>query len=97
MAKALSFPPRIGPDGTFVKVEQNDDRGEAEALAQHLLIRPGERELHPVFGTNDPAFTFVSQSELAGGAATFGPFVEVNTVDATQIQPGVVRVDITFT
>lgn len=78
----ISFPPRLGPQGNFVTLDDNTNDYYAEELGILLLVRPGEREQCPDFGTSDPVFDHVDESEFVARVATFGPpvnIIEVNT------------------
>lgn len=77
----ISFPPRLGPQGNFVVRDDDDSDYYAEELGILLLVRPGERDLSPDFGTSDPAFNMVDVNEFVAKVAMFGP--PVNILDVT--------------
>lgn len=77
----ISFPPRLGPQGNFVTLDDDSSDYYAEELALILLVRPGERPQAPDFGTTDPTFDRVDVNEFTLKVATYGP--PVNILDVT--------------
>lgn len=83
MVAVLSFPFRIGGNGSAVTVEQDTDDQYAELLAALIMTRPGERPLVPGFGTPDPTFVGLDIAALEGAATVFGPPVTISDVTVT--------------
>lgn len=81
MAQVLSHPLRLGPDGGFLKIEQDSDDSLAEQLAVLLLTKQGERSLVPTFGVPDPTFRLLSEDEINLSVALFGPPISVSVVE----------------
>jgi len=77
----LSYPFRIGPNGSAATVEQDSDDHKAEQLAALVMTRPGERDLVPGFGIPDPTFVGIDIAALEGAAAVFGPDVKITEVE----------------
>lgn len=75
--KLLSFPLRLGPQGNYVTRDDDSNEYYAEELGLLLLVRPGERDLAPDFGTGDPTFDEVDENEFIAKVATFGPPVDI--------------------
>jgi hypothetical protein len=92
--RLISFPPRLGPQGGFVVRDDDSNDYYAEELGVLLLVRPGERDLAPDFGTSDPVFDEVDQNEFAAKVATFGPPVDIVSVQTYPL--GENRQDVTI-
>lgn len=67
----LSFPFRLLPNGRLATVEQDSEAQVSEALAQVVLTRPGERDLVPDFGVNDPTYDTIYQSQIEAQVEEF--------------------------
>lgn len=80
MARRLSFPFRLLPNGQAATVEQGSEAGDRESIAQLVLTRPGERPLVPGLGITDPAFAGFEPTELTAAVALYGPHVEIADV-----------------
>lgn len=76
----ISFPFRLDPSGAVATRDDGSDEYLAEELAQLIQTNPGERELVPTYGLNDPTYAEVDQAMLAAQVATFGPPVQVQSV-----------------
>lgn len=63
MAETLSFPFRLLA-GRAVRVEQGSTEDTGQRLATILMTRPGERELVPTFGVQDPTFVGCDPNEV---------------------------------
>lgn len=83
MARILSYPFRLGPDGSIATVEQGSDQANAEQVAVLILTREGERELCPTYGVDDPTFAELELGDVAAGLAMFGPDVDLESVQVT--------------
>lgn len=81
MPRLISFPFRVGPDGTVVSVDQGSEAADRDQLAALALTVVGERPLRPGFGIPDPTFAGFSPPALVAAAARFGPPVTVESVD----------------
>ena len=97
MALTFAFPFRLEPNGTIAVVEEDSDAGEAQALAILVLTRRNERALVPGYGITDPAFAGVEPTEIAAGAAAYGPDVDVAGVDVTELDEGRQLVRVVYT
>lgn len=76
MTEILAFPFRIDPvSGRAATATVGSDREAADAIAMLALVRLGERELCPGFGTRDPAYTedVDIAGEIASGLLVWGP------------------------
>lgn len=80
MAKILSYPFRILPNGAAASVDQGSDEANAEQIGVLALTRIGERALVPTFGVEDPAFGSVTMGDLVAGITMFGPEVRIDDV-----------------
>ena len=76
----LSFPFRLGKQGFAVTEGDESDVYCAERLSILLGTRPGERQMVPLFGINDPAFEGFTASALSIQVAQYGLPVEVSRV-----------------
>lgn len=73
MARILSHPFRLVPNGAVATVEQESDQGDAEQIAVLVLTIRGERPLAPGFGVTDPTFGGFAVSEVVAGLTVYGP------------------------
>lgn len=92
----LSYPLRLRPNGRLALVEQGSDEHNAELLSVLVLTRPGERELAPAFGIEDPAFSQVSLGDVVAGVAMFGPPVRIEGLEVRFPDDHTEEVDINF-
>lgn len=92
----LSFPMRIQANGRLATVEQNSDDHLAEELAIICLSRPGERELVPEFGIDDPAFDEIHPDQVRAQASIFEVPVDVIDVVSDDVDDTVQDVTIYF-
>lgn len=72
MALVLSFPFRLGANGSVVEVEQFSARGSEEAMAHMIGTRRGERVYVPRFGIPDPTFSRVDPNDVRVSWRLFG-------------------------
>lgn len=96
IARILSHPFRLGPNGTAATVEQDSDAGDAEQIAALALTVRGERELVPAFGISDPALQGIIPEELAAGVGRFGPPVRIHSVTARPLDELTQVVEVRF-
>lgn len=85
MTQLISHPFRLNPNGTVVTLEDSTDEFLAEQIAVLVLTKPGERQLVPSFGVNDPAFDRLDISALQAGLSVFGPDVLLTEVRSEYI------------
>lgn len=96
--QVISFPFRIGPDGSIATVAQGSDTEVEEQIAVAMLVRPGERVQVPSFGVSDPAFSGFLLGALQRHMLDFGPQVRVTAVSARLLGgPGGDREEVTVT
>lgn len=74
MADVLAFPFRFLA-GRAVRVEQDSTEDIGQQLASVLMTRPGERELVPTFGVQDPTFVGCDANELRSVLALHLPHI----------------------
>jgi hypothetical protein len=86
----------LEPSGQAATVEEGSDQSNAELIAVLVLTRPGERELVPAFGVNDPTFDTLSIGDVIAGVDLFGPGVEITSVEARHSSESEQEVDIGF-
>lgn len=96
MARILSHPFRLLPNGAAAAVEQDSDAGDTEQIAVLIMTVAGERELAPGFGITDPAFEGFLPGEIAAGVAAYGPPVTIVDVDVIDINETEQRVEVTY-
>jgi hypothetical protein len=77
----ISFPFRLAGTGSIASRDDGDENYLAEELAQLVQTHPGERELVPTYGLNDPAFATFDKAMLIAQVATFGPPVSIQRVE----------------
>lgn len=77
----LAHPFRLQPDGSIATHDDTDEAYYAERLAIIITTIPGERDLVPDFGINDPAFEGLSESALALQVETFLLPIEIVSVE----------------
>jgi hypothetical protein len=96
MAKILSYPFRLQPNGDVAVVEQTSDAGVAEQIAVLILTRAGERPLQPAFGIPDPVFEGLDALDVAAGLALFGPPAEVTGLEVGFADALTQEIDVSF-
>lgn len=96
MARTLSYPLRLAPNGSFTTVEQGSETDAKEQIAVICLTRSGEREVTPGFGTADPAFTGFRGTELVAQLAQWGPPVTIDSIDVEPVTDSVQQVLVGF-
>lgn len=92
VANLLSFPVRLGDGGGFAARDDADEAYYAEELAQLVQTEPGERELVPGYGLNDPTFGALDAAMLTAQVTLYGPPVAI--VMVTQRPVGSNRTDV---
>lgn len=83
MAAVLSFPFRLAPLGSVVKVDEGSQDYDIEMVAAHLLTRRGERPMVPNFGIDDPTFRTPDAADLSASLNLYGPDVDVQGYEVT--------------
>lgn len=78
----MSFPFRLGPDGSVVTLPQNSSDYYAELIAALIQTKPGELKQAPLFGVNDPTFAQIDAAELVYKVGLFGPPAQIISVRA---------------
>ena len=81
MTELISHPFRLAGTGSVASRDDGDENYLAEELAQLVQTHPGERELVPTYGLNDPAFTTFDKAMLIAQVSTFGPPVTIQRVN----------------
>lgn len=81
----LSFPFRLQSNGRLATVEQDSDDHVAEELAIIVLSQPGERDLVPDFGVNDPAFDTVSREQVEAQVDLFEVPAAIQDITAVTV------------
>ena len=77
MTMLISHPFRFTSNGVVATLDDQSDDYLAEQIAVVIQTRPGERQLVPGFGLNDPAFDQLSASELQVACDMYGPNVSI--------------------
>ena len=96
MARVLSYPFRLWPNGVAVTVEQDTEEADAEQIAVLALTRIGERTLVPGFGITDPVHVGFPTTELAAQIAEWGPPVRLREVAIIATTDSTQTVEVTF-
>jgi Bacteriophage baseplate protein W len=100
----LSFPPRVGPDGSMLW--SSGEINVRECICTILRTSPGERVEMPTFGCGLRRFLFepntvatlrLIQQEVAQSLATWEPRIAVNDVTAALNSSDQRTVDVTVT
>lgn len=81
----ISFPFRIGLNGSVVTRPDDSSDYYAEQLAQMCLTKPGERPQVPLYGINDPTYHQIDAQELAYKVDLFGPPVRIVSVTSQYV------------
>lgn len=92
----ISFPFRLRSNGRLATVEQDTDEHHAEELAVIILTHPGERDLVPDFGVNDPAYETLHEAEVAAQAELFEVPVNIQSVDVEYLDDSTQDVTVEF-
>lgn len=92
----ISYPFRLAPNGNVVVRPDDDEAYYAEELACLALTVPGERELVPQYGLEDPTFGDFVREELKAKVDMFGPPVRIEGVNVDFPRQGVMSVGIVF-
>lgn len=98
MARILSHPFRIMPNGSAATVEQDSDAGQTEQVAVLIMTNRGERSLAVDYGIPDPVFSRhgIEPTELAAALARWGPPVTLDRVSVEPHGDRVLAVRVTF-
>ena len=97
VAQLISFPMRLQSNGRIALVEQDSEDHIGEELAILVLSRPGERDLVPTFGIEDPAFEGgLSMEEISSQATVFSIPANIIEVHARPTDDTNVDVLVTF-
>jgi hypothetical protein len=80
MPNLISFPFRVTPAGYVATLPDDSSEYYSDELGLLVGTTPGERELVPSYGLNDPTFAQVDENELAVKVAMFGPPVQITNV-----------------
>lgn len=86
MARVLSYPFRVGTDGSLGTVDEATDQADVEEVAMVLLTVRGERPLVPAYGIEDPAFVGIRAPEVVAACTRWTPLV-VTSVDVSADGP----------
>lgn len=92
----ISFPFRLRQNGLLATVEQDSEAHHSEELAIIVLSRPGERDLVPDFGVNDPAYEDLHESEVAAQVELFEVPVTISSVDTEYLDDSTQEVILNF-
>lgn len=96
MTQLISFPFRLMPNGSVATREDGDPDLYSEELAVMMKTVPGERELVPLFGLNDPTFQGFDVQDLVDAVELFGPPVTIAAVATNYVSDGVQDVTVSF-
>lgn len=97
VARILSHPFRLWPNGAVVTVEQESEEADREQIAMLALTRVGERVLVPGFGLTDPVHgDGFPVTELAAQIAEWGPPVTLHDVAVVATSDRTQTVEVTF-
>jgi hypothetical protein len=97
MPNLLSFPFRIGANGSAVTWEQDTAEYYAELIGILIATRLGERVQVPSFGVSDPTFAALGVPELIDKTEVFGPPVRIISVTETTVSATEQDVRVEFT
>lgn len=97
MADLLSFPMRLGLNGSFVTRDEDDPAYYAELLGVLIATREGERLYAPTFGMQDPTFAAFDAQELSYKVEIYGPPVRIVSVSEDFVSTSAVDVTVEFT
>lgn len=94
--RVLSFPLRVGIDGSLATVDQGSDAYVDECIGVAMLTRPGEIILAPTFGVDDPAFAGFDAAALQRHLLDFGPDVTITNVATVVTGPDTEQVRVSW-
>lgn len=94
MVKLISYPFRFH-NGVLVTTEDGMDYY-AEELAMLIKTHPGERELVPDYGIEDPTFNNLNRSELLEKISLFGPPVEIESSTSQFLPNGRIAINLSY-
>lgn len=92
----ISFPFRLRANGRLATVEQDTEEHHGEELAVIILTHPGERDLVPDFGVNDPAYETLHEAEVSAQAELFEVPVTVHEVHVEYLDDSTQEVTVEF-
>lgn len=92
----ISFPFRLSGSASVTTRDDADIDYLGEELAQLIQTQPGERELVPTYGVNDPAFATLDSGMLAAQIETFGPPISIEDVSTRFLSDTVQDVVVSF-
>lgn len=95
MVRLISYPFRLGINGSVVTTDEGEDYY-GDELAMLMKTVPGERELVPTYGIEDPTFDEYNVHELIEKISTFGPPVDIVDTTTTYLSNGRVNVNVIF-
>ncbi|WP_108665143.1 hypothetical protein [Euzebya rosea] len=97
MADQLAWPMRLDHTGRIATVDRDSIPGTAQAVRLTVVTDPGERTVSPTFGTPDPTYSGLDETELRSRIRRWVPRalldVTVGQADGHGIQP--VRIVVT--
>lgn len=77
MTNLIAFPFRLSAAGYVVTLPDDSDEYYGDELGLLVGTIPGEREMVPGYGLNDPVFANVDGNELAAKVAAYGPPIQI--------------------
>ena len=92
----LSVPFRILPSGHAAKIDDTSDEAMSQLIAAAVMTRIGERPLWPTYGLPDPVFSKVDGAQLAAVLATYGPKVQIFSINTDFTDSSTQEVDIVW-
>ena len=95
MVRLISYPFRVASDGSIATTEDGMDYY-AEELAMLTKTTPGERELVPDYGIEDPTFNDFNRMDLLEKVAIFGPPVQIHSTSSKFTRDGRIVVNISY-
>jgi hypothetical protein len=96
VAFLISYPFRLTANGSVAVREDGDADYFAEEFACLLLTRPGERELVPEYGIEDPTYEDIDYEELESKIAMFGPPIKLADVYFDYPYDGFLDIELEF-
>lgn len=82
MSSLLAYPVRL-VGNSYATVDDGSEECFAQELAILVQTLPGERQLAPEYGIDDPAFEGFSRAELEAKIEDYGPPVRILSYTAT--------------
>jgi hypothetical protein len=95
MVKLISYPFRLSVNGSVATIEEGEDYY-GDELAMLVRTVPGERELVPTYGIQDPTFGAFNRFELLQKISTFGPPIDIVNTSSYFVSDGRVKVNISY-